>query len=358
MDNEAFFAEQTIKSLLEKYKTELESTRESGEFESERNKHLSLMISGMIHSPQDWDENCRANIKWIGKNFLTAISNTSHNSKENTDSIFSYCYRFLFELYLSTSGEFTPEFEAARKFGIKNLNEFSEDARLILEYAITQMPISLFKRIFSSEHIKTVRRLVELQEGTSERENKWKAELEAKEERVKLIQKSLDRHEKAFNFVGLHQGFDNLSKQKNQEKNSTLTWLKIFGALIFLPAIFELTLITTNINDLEKAKNIMMLSAIPALSATALLIYYFRILLSNYKSTTSQLLQLDLRKTLCTFIQDYANYSSEIKQKDKDSLAKFENIIFSGLVSDDSKIPSTFDGLEQISSLVKSMRSQ
>jgi hypothetical protein len=59
---------------------------------------------------------------------------------------------------------------------------------------------------------------------------------------------------------------------------------------------------------------------------------------------------------LCQFIQNYAEYSKEIKTKDKSALEKFENLIFSGIVSDEQNLPSTFDGIEQLSKLADAIK--
>nr|WP_202819706.1 hypothetical protein [Thaumasiovibrio occultus] len=67
-------------------------------------------------------------------------------------------------------------------------------------------------------------------------------------------------------------------------------------------------------------------------------------------------MQLELRQTLCQFIQSYADYAKEIKAKDGASLEKFENLIFSGILADSDKVPSTFDGLEQIGAMLKSIK--
>ncbi|MHC5879868.1 hypothetical protein ACYT69_13165, partial [Streptococcus pyogenes] len=71
---------------------------------------------------------------------------------------------------------------------------------------------------------------------------------------------------------------------------------------------------------------VMMLVAIPTISLIAILVYYFRVLLSNYKSLQSQLLQIDLRMTLCRFIHNYSEYASDMKKQDKGSLEKFESV--------------------------------
>lgn len=65
------------------------------------------------------------------------------------------------------------------------------------------------------------------------------------------------------------------------------------------------------------------------------------------------MVQIELRKTLCQFIQNYSDYSKNIKEKDANSLEKFENLIFSGLVTNEDKLPSTFDGIEQLTKLIK-----
>ena len=95
---------------------------------------------------------------------------------------------------------------------------------------------------------------------------------------------------------------------------------------------------------------------IPLISLEIILIYFFRVVLMNYRSVKAQILQIELRQTLCEFIQSYANYSSAIKEKDKEVLNKFENLIFSGVLSDPEKLPSTFDGLEQIAALIKNIK--
>ncbi|OOF25714.1 hypothetical protein BZJ18_10915, partial [Salinivibrio sp. IB872] len=85
-------------------------------------------------------------------------------------------------------------------------------------------------------------------------------------------------------------------------------------------------------------------------------IYYFRVVLFNYRAVKNQLLQIELRKTLCRFIQSYSTYSSEIRKKDSDLLVNFEKVIFSGISSGEGEIPSTYDGIEQLARLVKSLK--
>ena len=85
-------------------------------------------------------------------------------------------------------------------------------------------------------------------------------------------------------------------------------------------------------------------------------IYFFRVVLNHYNSIQTQIMQIELRQSLCQFIQSYAKYAKEIKEKDGASLEKFENLIFSSILSTPDKVPSTFDGIEQLSNLIKNIK--
>jgi hypothetical protein len=96
-------------------------------------------------------------------------------------------------------------------------------------------------------------------------------------------------------------------------------------------------------------------TAIAIVAITLLFLYFFRIALRKADSCRAQLIQVRLRMTLCRFIQSYADYSGEIKAKNGEALTKFENLIFAGIVGSDDKLPSTFDGIEQLATFAKSI---
>jgi len=75
----------------------------------------------------------------------------------------------------------------------------------------------------------------------------------------------------------------------------------------------------------------------------------------HFQSIKTQLLQLELRKSLCQFIESYSTFSTDIKARDPSALEKFENLVFSGLKR--RKPPSTFDGIEQLAKLFKGIKS-
>jgi hypothetical protein len=95
----------------------------------------------------------------------------------------------------------------------------------------------------------------------------------------------------------------------------------------------------------------------PLITIEVLLIYFFRLVLVHFQSIKTQLLQLDLRKSLCQFIKSYSTFSTDIKARDPSALEKFENLVFSGFISSEENLPSTFDGIEQLAKLFKGIKS-
>ena len=303
---------------------------------------------------------CQINIGWMGEKFIEKLATINNETIENNNNIlneiFSMCFRFLLELYLSNRGEQSPELHRARKFAFDNIDNFDETIKNQIWHSINEMPINILKSLFDNNLIKSIRDLQNTTENVNKLKTQWDKEINEKEERVNALRNDIEKYESAFNFVGLHQGFDDLSKIKKEEIERLSFWLRLIGGAILLPIIVELIILYTNMKNIGEIKDFLLLSIVPTISLMAISIYYFKIILFNYKSVKSQILQIELRKTLCRFIQSYTKYSSEINAKSPDSLSKFENIIFSSIVSDDEKLPSAYDGIDQISKLIMSAK--
>lgn len=352
-----FFNTDQSKTVLARFRPKLEGIAPESDFDKQRNALIRLVLQSMENGPDQWDEQCQVNIGWIGNHLIRRLSDEGVVlDKENLDDICSICFRFLFELYLSMKNDLSMEFESARRFVFNNLDDFEDSAKEQIEYAIREMPIAIFKQIANSDEISRIKEFNNVVTKANELKKKWDKEISDKEDKVTALKSSLEKYENAFNFVGLYQGFDDLSKEKKDEKNNILFWLKILSVLIISPIIGELIFIYLNIDNISKTYDGLLVTVFPTISLAAISIYYFRVLLFNYKSVKSQLLQIDLRKTLCRFIQNYSDYSQDMKKQDSESLAKFENIIFSRIVSDEDKLPSTYDGIEQIGKLIQSAK--
>lgn len=183
--------------------------------------------------------------------------------------------------------------------------------------------------------------------------------LSKKEEKVKTLASKLEEQKIGFNFVGLSQGFENLLSKKRISKWASFSIMTIFCILlitvpiVFLGGRFLNWFPEYNINW----NDIGWEHTLPIFGLEFVLIYFFRVVLTHYNSIQTQIMQIELRQSLCQFIQSYADYAKEIKEKDGGSLEKFENLIFSSILSTPDKVPSTFDGLEQLSNLIKNLKS-
>lgn len=346
------------KTILTKFKYKIDGLVPENDFEKQRNSLIRLVVGSMENKPSQWDEFCQINIQWIGDHFINRLADEEIElSKERLDDICSMCFRFLFELYLSIKNDLAIEFETARRFVFNNVDLFDHSAKEQIEYAIRDMPINIFKTIANSDAIDSLKNFNAVSANAKKLKDEWDSDLAAREMRVDSLKKSLSKYENAFNFVGLYQGFDELSVEKKKERDGLLLWLRVLSVLIVSPIIAELIIVYQHLDNIAAVKDGILVSIFPTISLVAVSIYYFRVLLFNYKSVKSQLLQIELRKTLCRFIQHYSEYSSDIKKKDAGSLDRFENIIFSGIVTDDGCLPSTFDGMDQIEKLIKTLKS-
>lgn len=327
-------------------------------FDKKRNSYLKSFIDSMVSNPSLWDDKCNLNISAIGEKFLELVKSISPTSDKPTlDKLFAMCYRFFYELFLTTLGDFiSPPAPEIFMFITNSIDEFDEVAKEQIKFTYQGMPVFILKNLLTSDGISNIIDFNRTIKHAEELKNNWDKELEEKSSRADKLKESLDRYTTAFNFVGLFEGFDTLSQNKRTEKNILLSCLILFGILSISPVIAELIFIYYNYENIAKYQTMLMYSALPVISIIVLLTYYFRIFLVNYKSVKSHLLQIELRKTLCRFIQDYADYSIKIKEKDKDALGKFESVIFSGIVSNDEKLPSTFDGVDQFTKFINSIK--
>lgn len=327
------------------------------EFENKRNSAIKLILSAMSRNPDEWDQACQINISWIGESFISSLNAQEEQlTKDKLNDICSMCYRFLIELYLSTKGELSREFDEAKKYIERNIRNFDEQSKEQIEFAIYQMPISIFKNITNGESIVEIKNFNSTITKAKKLKATWDDDLSQREQRVNALRDSLSEYENGFNFVGLYQGFDELSDDKKKELTRIIFWIRILSLIILTPVAIESAVILMYLDQIETIKNALFVLILPTASFMGVCIYYFRVMLHNYKSTKSQLLQIELRKTLCRFIQKYSEYSKEIRTRESNPLEKFENIIFSGIVTDSEQLPSSYDGLEQILKLIKTVK--
>lgn len=249
-----------------------------------------------------------------------------------------------------------------------NRHEFIERSKWCVDL-FDDLPTLIMQEEFHSEHaialssaiqsadISKVEEFIRTRDETVSKIDTWNSEFEAKKAAVEILKDKLDTYETGFNFVGLYQGFSALKKEKVDLAPSLEKRFTGLAAGIVIIPILELIWVLFNYKSLNTNLGILGFIALPTISIIIILFYFLRVSLIDLKSLKSQIMQLELRMTLCQFIQSYAEKSKELKEHNKEGFEKFESLIFSSIVSSDDKIPSTFDGMEQLSSLLKNFKS-
>ena len=313
-----------------------------------------VLIQYIVTDPNEWDQHCPFNIKWVGESFIRKVRDFRDYDQDAVNEICVMLYRFSKEFEFSLPPNVS--LESLIKDALSTLetiilgaNKTTVQSNLV--YAAYIMPSRLAHEAVRHPRFDEASKFAKTLTEAKEQVSSWEDGYQNRKNEVAALEGKLDSYRIGFNFVGLYKGFEQLEKQKNAESRGLL------GALIFMGCAMLVPLVGALFYALSGAVWPGALQILlPLASIELVLIYFFRVLLFNYNSVNAQRLQIQLRQTLCQFIQSYADYSTEIKEKDSSALEKFENLIFSGLISDPEKLPSTFDGLEQITNVLRQTR--
>ncbi|WP_460103906.1 hypothetical protein [Pseudomonas sp. H1_D04] len=302
--------------------------------------------------PLKFDDRCGFNIEDSGVRFLELLRLFNIQNSDLIQELFSICYRFAIE-YQASSPDALPEKLQGLVIQV-SINEklFNNQTQLSVRFAEHQMLILVLKRYVYHPGLENVRDLKLLLQSVVEQKKRTEEDLTVRQEKVDLLKDSLDKYRDAFNFFGLYDGFKNLRTQKGREGFVGLVLLSALGLLMMIPFFVKFYLTFNPVKDVSLDGEFY----IGLIGFELVLAYFFRVALHNFRSVKTQLLQIDLRMTLCQFIQDYARYAKEVRNGSPELLERFDQIIFSGIVNNDGSIPSTFDGLEQLGGLIDKVR--
>lgn len=350
-----FFADEKNAKVLGSFLRKAEAAHITDEPRKIR-LNLARQIIGYIYkSPDGWDERCGFNIKHIGEQFLQWLREFDPTKSADIDHIYCMSYRFLceFDFLVGSGRELSIELRSIKSQIQHDNAEMDGEVHSQIIYASFVMPANIAKEFINDANIGVFRDFEIKKEEAGTLKNQWDSEIESKSIEVNALKNKLEEYKVGFNFVGLYQGFADLSTKKTKEAFWSFLSLIGMGILILLPLAIEITLVSLGIYNGTPLDQKYLAVLIPVISIEIILIYFFRVILLNHRSTKAQIMQIELRQTLCQFIQSYADYSAKIKKQDGIALEKFENLIFSGILSDPEKLPSTFDGIEQIGNLIK-----
>lgn len=323
--------------------------------------NLNSMLGWMSELAASFDKNCTLNIGWIGSDFQSVLRmlNEGVDKEKLQDkylSLFTMSYRFLGEFSFNHPGDQAGGFARIQEYISNNMHLFPAHHKEQLVYASYFMPAQMTKQYLDEFKALEVGEVRLSYKKWVETLDSWNKNLDEREARVNALQVNLEKQRSAYNFLGLVHGFEELKHNKLKEKRSSFKSLRRFAwAILVVPTLqFSLMLLLMMRNMTVDWHTLSLLPAVLALEL--ILIYFFRISLGQYKSVKAQILQLDLRISLCKFIEDYTDHIGKLKEGNKNALQKFESLIFSGLMTDGEKIPSVLDGVEQLANLIRSVQ--
>jgi hypothetical protein len=320
-------------------------------------------------SIEQLENNLHETKKWNLFNLVDAYADNKNNDLEllkvTTIIVFIYFQEAYFRL-----GEYSENIVFSKfKDKVYDLKkEEYQKYKIYFDY-LDELPYRICKEIYSDTRLNEIRIFLEEKEfsefksfvetntTTFEMIKKWEETFEYKQKIVSELENKLEHSKQTYDFVLLNKGFKELYEQKKLELKERREGYSQFGAtLVCVPLAVIIAIIILILTGYEAKLASMWFLAIPITTLMLFLFYFTRVGLQHVRSVQSQMMQLELRMALCQFIHNYAEDSEKLHAKNKAGFEKFENIIFSPLVSSDDKIPTTFDGIEQLAKLVSEFR--
>lgn len=360
MSSKEYFVTDNIQRLIESAVRKLESLRESGA-ETDRDK-INLLGEALLvikSNPLSFDQNCQINIEWIARPFAHSLERLvgGENSFKYLEELYSMIYRFVREFEVTANAELSMELRRFMNLADDQYSSFSLDAQSQMRFANVGMPIQIFKRLLGSEPIRNLVNLRDYSDQVNNSIKDWDGKLQKQADRANLLQSELEKYAQAFNFVGLSQGFEGMLSSKRKDLILQRVALLLLGVALVLPVGLELWILIAHFDEVSELRWILLGLLVPLVSWTLLVVYFFRLVVRSIEGIKSQILQLELRRALCQFVESYVEYAKSLRKESPEILTRFESIVFSNIVPSEEKIPATFDGLDQLTNFVKSLKS-
>ncbi|MCL6720579.1 hypothetical protein M8R21_33260 [Klebsiella sp. T2.Ur] len=352
--NTVFFSNPDNQYLISNKLRELNAMDTDGEisFSKERDYLVMGALQLFLKHAAIWDERVQFNIQLIGETFIRELKTPVN--EENLNLLFTSCFGFFMENHIFHKDNLFQLTEAIKQFAIYRQDEFDERSSSQITYTLKEMPLTMIREILSSDNAKSYQEYIRRANDLEDAGRHWDSILKENLAKSEKLNESLVMQANKFNFVGLYKGFAELGDNKSKELKSAKYLMFILGILIPFPLLIEILTFAESGALLSGWSS--MAKSIPILSLTLILVYFFRVSLLNFNSIRAQLIQIDLRKSLCQFIQNYATYAQEIREHNTELLVKFEEVIFSNIMPSEDKIPSTFDGIEQLTNLIGALK--
>ncbi|EMG3984913.1 hypothetical protein V4287_000398 [Serratia marcescens] len=174
--------------------------------------------------------------------------------------------------------------------------------------------------------------------------------IKLKSEQVNALEDRISKLRTEYNFVGISSGFNKIKEKKELElRTCEIQYINLFGCLFIAPVIAVLFYFFKS-EVIPKDFSVVFF-LFPFVTIELALIYYFRLLYLEAKSIRTQLIQIELRLSLCAFIENYMEFRKDNHATGDKTLDSFDSLIFSPIQVNDNNIPSMFDGVDAIADL-------
>ncbi|KLW17261.1 hypothetical protein [Enterobacter sp. BWH52] len=169
-------------------------------------------------------------------------------------------------------------------------------------------------------------------------------------EEVQALEERVSKLRTKYNFVGLSSGFSQIKDKKEEElRSSEVAYKNLFGCMFICPLIILLIHVFLP-EKVPQGYNVLQV-LLPFVTMEMVMLYFFRLSYLEAKSLRAQLLQIDLKLSLCSFIDNYVKYRKEHNTNVRKVLDSFDSVIFSPIQANENNIPSMFDGMEALANL-------
>lgn len=318
---------------------------------------------------------CEHSCQYLGRGLLSRISTYFSLSVEDKFLLCIVLYRFFVEFSIVDSNYRFDEVGGlcfSLRDYIENFDVHDKSTNAIKHYTLVVFPSELVRSQANGKFLKYSSEQQQIIEDISKYKDSdvkvskvltqlesWDLQVEGKFERIDALNKELKNLSSSYNFANISHGFQNLlsSKEESLKYNSFIVFALSF--VLIAPPIYKI-FFGSGI-DLDSYRNSVyylsiLIDYVPIVILDFFILYFFRIALSTRKEITTQIVQLELRKSLCQFIESYSEKSKEMASATPNLLDKFETLIFSGLTTDPANVPTTFDGFEQLANMIKSFK--
>ncbi|HCT5879224.1 TPA: hypothetical protein OT180_002248 [Morganella morganii] len=228
---------------------------------------------------------------------------------------------------------------------IKNINKLSGkvDAALSSNESIS-VRLDKFEFFEDEKYTGFEKKLTEITDSLENR-------IDVKAKEIQDMMKVINEMNDSVTFMGLDNAYKKIHDEKIAEKENALYVLWLSAILVLVPLVIKVSISIFNSGYVSNIYDYGL-----TVTGTVIFIYYFRVALLNYNSIKTELMQIKLRRGLCMFISMYVDFSK--RNDNPESLSKFETLIFSNIIPDDKKVPSTLDGIEQLAKLINSLKNK